>query len=54
MARELIRPVRRTGEKPVRSVSSEAIHQVVYSNALKVYGSNTEMKEEHWLAPSGC
>jgi uncharacterized protein len=35
-----------------RGVSAEAIHQVVYSNALKVYGLNTEMKEEHWLAPS--
>ena len=35
-----------------RGVSAEAIHRVVYSNALKVYGLNTEMKEEHWLAPS--
>jgi uncharacterized protein len=35
-----------------RGVSAEAIHQVVYSNALSVYGLNTEMKEEHWLAPS--
>jgi predicted metal-dependent TIM-barrel fold hydrolase len=33
-------------------VTSEAIHQVVYANALAVYGLNTEMKEEHWLAPS--
>ena len=33
-----------------RNVSSEAIHQVVYSNALKVYSLNTEIKEEHWLA----
>jgi len=33
-------------------VSADAIHQVVYANALKVYGLNTEMKEEHWLAPS--
>ena len=33
-------------------VSADAIHQVVYSNALNVYGLNTEMKEEHWLAPS--
>jgi len=24
----------------------------VYRNALSVYGLNTEMKEEHWLAPS--
>jgi uncharacterized protein len=35
-----------------RGVSADAIHQVVYSNALNVYGLNTEMKEEHWLAPS--
>ncbi|MEA2837155.1 MAG: uncharacterized protein QOD89_1705 [Bradyrhizobium sp.] len=33
-------------------VPSEAINQVVYANALKVYGLNTEMREEHWLAPS--
>jgi predicted metal-dependent TIM-barrel fold hydrolase len=33
-------------------VAAEAIHQVVYANALAVYGLNTEMKEEHWLAPS--
>jgi predicted metal-dependent TIM-barrel fold hydrolase len=33
-------------------VAAEAIHQVVYANALKVYGLNTEMREEHWLAPS--
>ncbi len=35
-----------------RGVSAEAIRQVVYDNALNVYGLNTEMKEEHWLAPS--
>jgi predicted metal-dependent TIM-barrel fold hydrolase len=35
-----------------RGVSAEAIRQVVYDNALTVYGLNTEMKEEHWLAPS--
>jgi len=35
-----------------RGVSADAIHQVVYANALAVYGLNTEMKEEHWLAPS--
>ena len=35
-----------------RGVAAEAIHQVVYANALAVYGLNTEMKEEHWLAPS--
>jgi uncharacterized protein len=33
-------------------VAPEAIHQVVYANALAVYGLNTEMREEHWLAPS--
>ena len=35
-----------------RGVAAEAIHQVVYANALAVYGLNTEMREEHWLAPS--
>ena len=35
-----------------RGVSADAIHDVVYGNALTVYGLNTEMKEEHWLAPS--
>jgi uncharacterized protein len=35
-----------------RGVSADAIHQVVYGNPLSVYGLNTEMKEEHWLAPS--
>jgi hypothetical protein len=35
-----------------RGVSADAIHHVVYANALAVYGLNTEMKEEHWLAPS--
>jgi predicted metal-dependent TIM-barrel fold hydrolase len=35
-----------------RGVTAEAIHQVVYANALAVYGLNTEMKQEHWLAPS--
>jgi uncharacterized protein len=35
-----------------QGVAAEAIHQVVYANALAVYGLNTEMKEEHWLAPS--
>jgi predicted metal-dependent TIM-barrel fold hydrolase len=33
-------------------VAAETIHQVVYANALAVYGLNTEMREEHWLAPS--
>ena len=35
-----------------RGVSAEAIHQVVYANALAVYGLNGEMNEEHWLAPA--
>jgi uncharacterized protein len=35
-----------------QGVAAEAIHQVVYANALAVYGLNTEMREEHWLAPS--
>jgi hypothetical protein len=35
-----------------RGVAAQAIHKVVYANALAVYGLNTEMKEEHWLAPS--
>src|SRR5258708_7005170 len=35
-----------------RGVPAQAIHQVVYGNALAVYGLNTEMKEEHWLTPS--
>jgi predicted metal-dependent TIM-barrel fold hydrolase len=35
-----------------RGVAAQAIHQVVYANALAVYGLNTEMRQEHWLAPS--
>ena len=35
-----------------RGVSAEAIHQVVYANALAVYGLNGEMREAHWLAPA--
>jgi uncharacterized protein len=35
-----------------RGVSTDAIHQVVYSNALAVYGLNGEMDEQHWLAPA--
>lgn len=35
-----------------RGVSADAIHQVVYSNALAVYGLNGEMDERHWLAPA--
>jgi hypothetical protein len=33
-------------------LGAPAIRQVVYENALAVYGLNTEMKEDHWLAPS--
>src|SRR5436305_14781453 len=35
-----------------RCISSDAIHQVVYANALAVYGLNGEMDEQHWLAPA--
>lgn len=35
-----------------RGVSPEAIHQVIYANALAVYGLNGEMDEQHWLAPA--
>ena len=35
-----------------RGVSADAIHQVVYSNVLAVYGLNGEMDEAHWLAPA--
>lgn len=35
-----------------RGVSGKAIRQVVYDNALAVYGLNGEMREEHWLAPA--
>jgi Predicted metal-dependent hydrolases with the TIM-barrel fold len=35
-----------------RGVSAEVIHQVVYANALAVYGLNGEMDEQHWLAPA--
>ena len=35
-----------------RGVSADAIHQVIYSNALAVYGLNGEMDEQHWLAPA--
>jgi uncharacterized protein len=35
-----------------RGVSEEAIREVVYDNALAVYGLNGEMREEHWLAPA--
>nr|WP_249141656.1 TatD family hydrolase [Bradyrhizobium diazoefficiens] len=35
-----------------RGVGSDAIHKVVYGNALAVYGLNGEMDEQHWLAPA--
>ena len=35
-----------------RGVGADAIHQVIYSNALAVYGLNGEMDEQHWLAPA--
>jgi hypothetical protein len=35
-----------------RGIPAEAIHQVVYANALAVYGLNGEMRAEHWLTPS--
>jgi predicted metal-dependent TIM-barrel fold hydrolase len=35
-----------------RGVSAEAIHKVIYGNALAVYGLNGEMDEKHWLAPA--
>ena len=44
--------VRTAGLRAAQGVAAEAIHQVVYANALAVYGLNTEMRQEHWLAPS--
>lgn len=35
-----------------RGISAEAIHKVVYANALAVYGLNQEMQEAHWLKPA--
>ena len=35
-----------------RGISAEAIHKVVYANALAVYGLNQEMQEAHWLQPT--
>lgn len=35
-----------------RGISADAIHQVIYSNALAAYGLNGEMDEQHWLAPA--
>jgi hypothetical protein len=35
-----------------RGISPDAIHRVVYANALAVYGLNGEMDEQHWLAPA--
>jgi uncharacterized protein len=34
-----------------KGISADIIHQVVYKNALAIYGLNGEMKEEHWLTP---
>ena len=34
-----------------RGISADTIHQVVYKNALAIYGLNGEMREEHWLQP---
>jgi uncharacterized protein len=35
-----------------RGASAAAIHKVIYSNALAVYGLNGEMDEQHWLSPA--
>jgi predicted metal-dependent TIM-barrel fold hydrolase len=35
-----------------RGISAETIHQVVYANALAVYGLNGEMRAEHWQTPA--
>ena len=35
-----------------RGIGPDAIHRVVYANALAVYGLNGEMDEQHWLAPA--
>ena len=35
-----------------RGIGPDAIHRVVYSNALAVYGLNGEMDERHWRAPA--
>ncbi len=35
-----------------RGIAADVIHQVVYANALAVYGLNGEMRAEHWLAPA--
>ena len=35
-----------------RGIGAEVIHQVVYTNALAVYGLNGEMEEQHWLDPA--
>jgi uncharacterized protein len=36
----------------LRGIGAETIQQVVYGNALAVYGLNGEMNEQHWLAPA--
>lgn len=35
-----------------RGISAKLIRQIVYDNALTVYGLNSEMREEHWLTPA--
>ncbi len=35
-----------------RGISADVIHQVVYANALAVYGLNQEMQEAHWCQPA--
>jgi predicted metal-dependent TIM-barrel fold hydrolase len=35
-----------------RGIGPDAIHRVVYANALAAYGLNGEMDEQHWLAPA--
>ncbi len=34
-----------------KGISADIIHQVVYKNALAIYGLNGEMQEAHWLKP---
>lgn len=35
-----------------RGIAPDVIHQVVYANALAVYGLNGEMQATHWTAPA--
>ena len=34
-----------------KGIAADTIHQVVYKNALAIYGLNGEMHESHWLQP---